>query len=102
RPAEDLDPAPPNCHDPSPEPPHIVHQPPDPQKTPDALPNFRPCPAPILANSDASPANSNSPLANFDAFPAATDTYPGSPNPENHPRCSRSSPPIINSTPWFL
>ncbi|KAG5719761.1 hypothetical protein E4T56_gene18531 [Termitomyces sp. T112] len=24
------------------------------------------------------------------------------PNPENHPRCSRSSPPIINSTPWFL
>ncbi|KAG5732668.1 hypothetical protein E4T56_gene16778 [Termitomyces sp. T112] len=24
------------------------------------------------------------------------------PNPKNHPRCSQSSPPIINSTPWFL
>ncbi|KAG5718726.1 hypothetical protein E4T56_gene2679 [Termitomyces sp. T112] len=63
-------------------------------KTPDALPNFRPCPAPILispnapsANSDASPANSNGLLANFDAFPTATDTYPGSPKP-NHPCCS--------------
>ncbi|KAG5732783.1 hypothetical protein E4T56_gene2805 [Termitomyces sp. T112] len=55
--------------------------PPNPQKTPDAPPNFRPCPAPILANSDASPANSDGPLANFGAFPTATDTYPGSPKP---------------------
>ncbi|KAG5726711.1 hypothetical protein E4T56_gene8993 [Termitomyces sp. T112] len=68
---------------------------PDSPKTPNAPPNFRPCPAPISvspdatpansdtspANSDASPANSNSPLATFNAFPAATDTYPGSPEP---------------------
>ncbi|KAG5722173.1 hypothetical protein E4T56_gene6840 [Termitomyces sp. T112] len=59
--------------------------PPNPQKTPDASPNFRPCPAPILANSDASPANSDGPLANFGAFPAATDTYPGSPKPREPP-----------------
>ncbi|KAG5348503.1 hypothetical protein C0989_010287 [Termitomyces sp. Mn162] len=57
-------------------------------KTPNALLNFHPCPAPIsispdapLANSDASLANSDGPLANFNAFPAATDTYPGSPKP---------------------
>ncbi|KNZ81739.1 hypothetical protein J132_10017 [Termitomyces sp. J132] len=37
------------------------------------------------ANSDASPANSDSPLANFGAFPAATDTYPGSPKPREPP-----------------
>ncbi|KAG5734540.1 hypothetical protein E4T56_gene4309 [Termitomyces sp. T112] len=55
--------------------------PPNPQKTPNAPPNFCPCPAPILANSDASPANSDGPLANFGAFPAATDTYPGPPEP---------------------
>ncbi|KAH0585305.1 hypothetical protein H2248_008546 [Termitomyces sp. 'cryptogamus'] len=52
--------------------------PPNPQKTPDAPPNFRPCPAPISANSDG-------PLANFGAFPAATDTYPGSPKPQEPP-----------------
>ncbi|KAG5714970.1 hypothetical protein E4T56_gene5363 [Termitomyces sp. T112] len=79
---------PPRCHDPSPGSPHIVQQPPDSPITPDAPPNCRPCPAPILvspdatpANSDASPANSDGPLANFNAFPAATDTYPGSPEP---------------------
>ncbi|KAG5723639.1 hypothetical protein E4T56_gene18217 [Termitomyces sp. T112] len=61
-------------------------------KTPDTPPNFCPCPAPILvspnatsANSNTSPANSNGPLANFDAFPAATDTYPGSPKPREPP-----------------
>ncbi|KAG5735635.1 hypothetical protein E4T56_gene6984 [Termitomyces sp. T112] len=59
--------------------------PPNPQKTPDAPPNFRPCPAPISANSDASLANSDGPLANFGAFPAATDTYPGSPEPQEPP-----------------
>ncbi|KAG5731980.1 hypothetical protein E4T56_gene18227 [Termitomyces sp. T112] len=59
--------------------------PPNPQKNPDTPPNFRPCPAPISANSDASPANSNGPLANFGAFPAATDTYPGSPEPQEPP-----------------
>ncbi|KAH0587732.1 hypothetical protein H2248_006491 [Termitomyces sp. 'cryptogamus'] len=76
------------CHDPSPGPWHIVQQPPDSPKTPDALPNFHPCSVPISvspdatpANSDASPANSDGPLANFNAFPAATDTYPGSPKP---------------------
>ncbi|KAH0582613.1 hypothetical protein H2248_010541 [Termitomyces sp. 'cryptogamus'] len=70
----------------------LSSNPPIPQKTPDAPPNFRPCPVPISvspdatpANSDASPANSNSPLANFDAFPAATDTYPGSPKPQESP-----------------
>ncbi|KNZ76805.1 hypothetical protein J132_06990 [Termitomyces sp. J132] len=75
------------CHDPSPGTLHIVQQPPVLQN-PNALPNFRPCPAPISAslnapsaNSDASPANSNGPLANFDAFPTATDTYPESPEP---------------------
>ncbi|KAG5725076.1 hypothetical protein E4T56_gene10251 [Termitomyces sp. T112] len=73
------------CHDPSPETPHIVYQPPTPKKTPNAPPNFCPCSAPILANSDASPANSNSPLANFNAFPAATDTYLGSPEPQEPP-----------------
>ncbi|KAG5732659.1 hypothetical protein E4T56_gene16773 [Termitomyces sp. T112] len=59
---------------------------PDSPITPDAPPNCCPCPVPILvgpdatpANSDASLANSDSPLANFNAFPAATDTYPGSP-----------------------
>ncbi|KAG5730754.1 hypothetical protein E4T56_gene3510 [Termitomyces sp. T112] len=66
------------CHDPSPEPLHIVHQLLNPQKTPNAPLNFCPCPAPILANSDTSPANSDGPLANFGAFPTATDTYPGS------------------------
>ncbi|KAG5732285.1 hypothetical protein E4T56_gene11367 [Termitomyces sp. T112] len=40
---------------------------------------------PILANSDASPANSDGPLANFGAFPAATDTYPGFPEPQEPP-----------------
>ncbi|KAG5718235.1 hypothetical protein E4T56_gene1596 [Termitomyces sp. T112] len=73
--------------------------PPNPQKTPNAPPNFRPCPVLILANSDtslansdaslansdASPANSDGPLANFGAFPAATDTYPGSPEPREPP-----------------
>ncbi|KAG5731498.1 hypothetical protein E4T56_gene4367, partial [Termitomyces sp. T112] len=59
--------------------------PPNPQKTPDALPDFRPCPTPISANSDASPANSDGPLANFGAFPAATDTYPGPPEPQEPP-----------------
>ncbi|KNZ72667.1 hypothetical protein J132_02100 [Termitomyces sp. J132] len=59
--------------------------PPNLQKTPNAPPNFRPCPAPISANSDASPANSDDPLANFGAFPAATDTYPGSPKPREPP-----------------
>ncbi|KAG5733981.1 hypothetical protein E4T56_gene6795 [Termitomyces sp. T112] len=101
------------CHDPSPETPHIVHQPPNPQKTPNAPLNFRPCPAPISANSDASlansdaslansdaslansdaspansdasPANSDGPLANFGACPAATDTYPGPPEPREPP-----------------
>ncbi|KAG5735337.1 hypothetical protein E4T56_gene11055 [Termitomyces sp. T112] len=65
---------------------------PDPQKTPDAPLNFRPCPTPISANSDASPtnsdaspANSDGPLNNFDAFPAATNTYPGSPEPREPP-----------------
>ncbi|KNZ79541.1 hypothetical protein J132_09253 [Termitomyces sp. J132] len=60
-------------------------KPPNPQKTPNAPPNFRPCPAPISANSNASPANSDGPLANFGAFPAATDTYPGSPEPREPP-----------------
>ncbi|KAH0590560.1 hypothetical protein H2248_000701 [Termitomyces sp. 'cryptogamus'] len=73
------------CHDPSPEPRTSSINPPNPQKTPDAPPNFRPCPAPISANSDASPANSDGPLANFGAFPAATDTYPGSPEPREPP-----------------
>ncbi|KNZ79555.1 hypothetical protein J132_09238 [Termitomyces sp. J132] len=59
--------------------------PPNPQKTPNAPLNFRPCPTPISANSDASPANSDGPLANFDASPAATDTYPGSPKPQEPP-----------------
>ncbi|KAG5719783.1 hypothetical protein E4T56_gene7264 [Termitomyces sp. T112] len=59
--------------------------PPIPQKIPNAPPNFRPCPVPILANSDTSPANSDGPLANFDAFSTATDTYPGSPEPQEPP-----------------
>ncbi|KAG5727488.1 hypothetical protein E4T56_gene12005 [Termitomyces sp. T112] len=74
------------CHDPFPETPHIVHQPPEPPKgTPNAPPNFCPCPAPTSANSDASPANSDGPLANFGACPAATDTYPGPPEPQEPP-----------------
>ncbi|KAG5718771.1 hypothetical protein E4T56_gene2727 [Termitomyces sp. T112] len=56
--------------------------------TPNAPPNFRPCPAPTSANSDASPANSDGPLANFGACPAATDTYPG---PSRTPR----TPPAV-------
>ncbi|KAG5728271.1 hypothetical protein E4T56_gene19100 [Termitomyces sp. T112] len=40
---------------------------------------------PISANSNASPANSDGPLANFGAFSAATDTYPGSPKPREPP-----------------
>ncbi|KAG5730734.1 hypothetical protein E4T56_gene3440 [Termitomyces sp. T112] len=60
-------------------------KPPNPQKTPNAPPNFRPCPAPTSANSDTSPANSNGPLANFSACPAATDTYPGPPKPREPP-----------------
>ncbi|KAG5725035.1 putative 115 kDa protein in type-1 retrotransposable element [Termitomyces sp. T112] len=63
----------------------LMLQPPTPKKPPDVPPNFCPCPAPILANSDASPANSDGPLANFNAFPAATDTYPGSPEPQEPP-----------------
>ncbi|KAG5729194.1 hypothetical protein E4T56_gene14556 [Termitomyces sp. T112] len=61
-------------------------------KTPNALPNFHPCPVPISispdapsANSNASLANSDGPLANFNTFPAATDTYPGSPKPQEPP-----------------
>ncbi|KAG5732445.1 hypothetical protein E4T56_gene8402 [Termitomyces sp. T112] len=30
-------------------------------------------------------ANSDGPLANFDAFSTATDTYPGSPKPQESP-----------------
>ncbi|KNZ76458.1 hypothetical protein J132_10433 [Termitomyces sp. J132] len=56
-----------------------------PKGTPNAPPNFRPCPAPTSANSDASPANSDGPLANFGACPAATDTYPGPPKPQEPP-----------------
>ncbi|KAH0587584.1 hypothetical protein H2248_006360 [Termitomyces sp. 'cryptogamus'] len=37
------------------------------------------------------PANSNGPLANFGACPAATDTYPGLPKP-------REPPPLITTT----
>ncbi|KAG5724829.1 GTP-binding protein TypA/BipA like protein [Termitomyces sp. T112] len=60
--------------------PHTLSiNPPNPQKTPNAPPNFRPCPVPTSANSDASLANSDGPLANFGACPAATDTYPGPP-----------------------
>ncbi|KAG5720058.1 hypothetical protein E4T56_gene5645 [Termitomyces sp. T112] len=67
------------CHDPFPKTPHIVHQPPrTPKGTPNAPPNFRPCPTPTLANSDTS-------LANFGACPAATDTYPGPPEPREPP-----------------
>ncbi|KAG5724917.1 hypothetical protein E4T56_gene12539 [Termitomyces sp. T112] len=62
--------------------------PPNLQKTPDAPPNFCPCPTPISANSDASPANSDGPLANFGAFPTATDTYPRSPEPQEPPSLS--------------
>ncbi|KAG5719718.1 hypothetical protein E4T56_gene18512 [Termitomyces sp. T112] len=54
-------------------------------RTPNAPPNFRPCPVPTSANSDASPANSDGPLANFGACPAATDTYPGPPEPREPP-----------------
>ncbi|KAH0579787.1 hypothetical protein H2248_002622 [Termitomyces sp. 'cryptogamus'] len=59
--------------------------PPNPQKTSNAPLNFRPCPVPISANSDTFPANSDGPLANFGAFPAATDTYPGPPEPREPP-----------------
>ncbi|KAG5720991.1 hypothetical protein E4T56_gene13934 [Termitomyces sp. T112] len=54
-------------------------------RTPNAPPNFHPCPAPTSANSDASPANSDGPLANFGACPTATDTYPGPPEPREPP-----------------
>ncbi|KAH0580733.1 hypothetical protein H2248_002220 [Termitomyces sp. 'cryptogamus'] len=42
-------------------------------------------PTPTSANSDTSPANSDGPLANFGACPAATDTYPGLPKPREPP-----------------
>ncbi|KNZ78862.1 hypothetical protein J132_09546 [Termitomyces sp. J132] len=42
-------------------------------------------PTPTSANSDTSPANSDGPLANFGACPAATDTYPGLPEPRKPP-----------------
>ncbi|KAG5732629.1 hypothetical protein E4T56_gene16919 [Termitomyces sp. T112] len=121
------------CHDPSPGPPHIVQQPPVPQN-PNALPNFHPCPTPISispdaplaksdaslansdtspANSDASPANSDGPLANFNAFPTATDTYPGSPKPQEplplfpifatHHQLNTLAPPNhsgVSQQPW--
>ncbi|KAG5727624.1 hypothetical protein E4T56_gene12317 [Termitomyces sp. T112] len=78
---------------------HRPSTPRTPKGTPNALPNFRPCPAPTSANSDASPANSDAspansdaspansdgPLANFGACPAATDTYPGPPKPREPP-----------------
>ncbi|KAG5724891.1 hypothetical protein E4T56_gene12537 [Termitomyces sp. T112] len=64
---------------------HRPSTPRTPKGTPNAPPNFRPCPAPTSANSDASPANSNGPLANSGACPAATDTYPGSPKPREPP-----------------
>ncbi|KAG5730817.1 hypothetical protein E4T56_gene10362, partial [Termitomyces sp. T112] len=44
-----------------------------------------PMPTPTSANSDTSPANSDGPLANFGACPAATDTYPGLPKPREPP-----------------
>ncbi|KAH0583203.1 hypothetical protein H2248_011087 [Termitomyces sp. 'cryptogamus'] len=64
---------------------HRPSTPRTPKGTPNAPPNFRPCPAPTSANSDASPANSDGPLANFGACPAATDTYPGPPEPREPP-----------------
>ncbi|KAG5724648.1 hypothetical protein E4T56_gene3708 [Termitomyces sp. T112] len=92
---------------------HRPSTPRTPKGTPNAPPNFHPCPAPTSANSDASPANSDAspansdaspansdaspansnaslansdgPLANFGACPAATDTYPGPPEPREPP-----------------
>ncbi|KAH0587651.1 hypothetical protein H2248_006418 [Termitomyces sp. 'cryptogamus'] len=64
---------------------HRPSTPRTPKGTPNAPLNFRPCPAPTSANSDASPANSDGPLANFGACPAATDTYPGPPEPREPP-----------------
>ncbi|KAG5727459.1 hypothetical protein E4T56_gene12016 [Termitomyces sp. T112] len=64
---------------------HRPSTPRTPKKTPNTPPNFRSCPAPISANSNASLANSDGPLANFSAFPAATDTYPGPPEPQEPP-----------------
>ncbi|KAG5727090.1 hypothetical protein E4T56_gene20333 [Termitomyces sp. T112] len=64
---------------------HRPSTPRTPKGTPNAPPNFCPCPAPTSANSNASPANSDGPLANFGACPAATDTYPGPPEPREPP-----------------
>ncbi|KNZ72569.1 hypothetical protein J132_02729 [Termitomyces sp. J132] len=60
-------------------------KPPNPQKDPQRSAELPPMPTPTSANSDTSPANSDGPLANFGACPAATDTYPGLPKPREPP-----------------
>ncbi|KAG5724704.1 hypothetical protein E4T56_gene3646 [Termitomyces sp. T112] len=60
-------------------------KPPNPQKDPQRSAKLPPMPTPTSANSDTSPANSDGPLANFGACPAATDTYPGLPKPREPP-----------------
>ncbi|KAH0581402.1 hypothetical protein J132_02956 [Termitomyces sp. J132] len=99
----------PICHDPSPGPPHIVQQPPDSSKPPTLCRTSAHAPhlfwlaltqpwltltPPWLTPTAPWPTSTPSPQP----LTLTLDL----PNPKNHPCCSRSSPPIINSTPWFL
>ncbi|KNZ72318.1 hypothetical protein J132_04008 [Termitomyces sp. J132] len=66
-------------------------------RTPNAPPNFRPCPTPTSANSDASPANSDASPANSDASPANSDASPA--NSDASPANSDASPANSDASP---
>ncbi|KAH0581411.1 hypothetical protein H2248_012493 [Termitomyces sp. 'cryptogamus'] len=82
------------CHDPFPKTPHIVHQPPKPPKGPPTLRRTS-AHAPRLLWLTPTPPRLT-PTApwptSVPALQPLTLTL-GLPNPENHPHCSRSSPP---------
>ncbi|KAG5728145.1 hypothetical protein E4T56_gene19293 [Termitomyces sp. T112] len=66
-------------------------------KTPDAPPNFHPCPAPILVSPNATPANSDTTPANSDASPANSDASPA--NSDASPANSDASPANSDASP---
>ncbi|KAG5719360.1 hypothetical protein E4T56_gene13504 [Termitomyces sp. T112] len=69
---------------------HCPSTPRTPKGTPNAPLNFRPCPAPTSANSNASPANSNASPANSNASPANSNASPANSNAS--PANSNASP----------
>ncbi|KNZ77758.1 hypothetical protein J132_03981 [Termitomyces sp. J132] len=92
-----------DCHDPFPETPHIAHQTPEPPKGPPTLRRTSAHALRLLRLTPTPPRLTlTAPWPTSVPAPQPLTLTLGFPNPENHPRYSRSSPPIINSTPCFL